>query len=814
MIKKIKDIAFGLNQMPVKPGQPRENADYVISRILEAEQNNLEIIIFPEMCISGYLVGDIFEDEDFCSDVMHQNERIREATRGRNIIVIFGSLFQSEKEIGEDGRRRLYNTAFVAQNGKWIGNHAKYLLVNYRYFNDTRHFYSGRKLNVYKKLHNDDNISSLQPVTITTQSGPLKIGLMVCEDMWDVDYAESPAQILVKKKAELLINISASPWGWKKNKKRHRVAKSLLRKCKIPLIYVNNTGVQNNGKNIITFDGSSTVYDSNGKIMFQIPPNEAGTYVFQGNRRRTLLEEEINDTKALHLALRSGLQSAISNLPMNNPKVIIGLSGGIDSATNASLLVDIIGKENVYAYNMPSRYNSETTKNLAKNIAENLGIHYEVISIQESVDVMATLTGCEPGTLAYENIQARMRMEILAAKAQLLGGVFISNTNKDEIFFGYGTLYGDLAGFCLPLGDLVKREVYQLADYLNQEVHQRMVIPQECFEIVPTAELSTNQKDPFDYGNLKRRGYHDELVRAIIEFRKNAQWFLHTYAAGSLESELKLEVGTLQRLFPSAQAFIDDLKRCWNLFFNSYFKRVQSLPIIVVSKRAFGNDLLESIFKAHFTDEFYILEKTILSNAKETIILFGGSFNPPTQAHIDIAKQLMKQFNRVIIVTRGEGLQPYKVGLSMISPEQRKKLVQLAFEKIPQVEFDFSDLDNDTYTSTYNLQKKYEKLYSSSVIKQVIGSDLVIPDEKGQSPIQRSWDHGKEVWANCRFIIVPRIGYEILKENLPPFHELISGATIKVCSTSVRKKISLGQDVEGLIPVAVYEYIKKEKMYI
>lgn len=617
MIKKIKDIDFGLNQMCVKPDQPRLNADYIIQQIYDAEQSNIEILIFPEMCISGYLVGDIFEDQDLCSDVVRHNERIREATRNLNVIVIFGSLFQSPTEVGEDGRRRLYNTAFVAQNGEWIGNHAKYLLVNYRYFNDTRHFHSGRKLNYYQD-QDSEHISSLKPIKVKTKSGIVSIGLMVCEDMWDIDYQESPAQILVEKGAELLINISASPWGWNKNEKRHRVAKNLLEKCKVPLIYVNNTGVQNNGKNIITFDGSSTVYDDTGEIIFSIPAYEAGTYCFKGSEQQRIIHEEIDDTKALYLALKSGLKEVISILPMKNPKVIIGLSGGVDSATDASLLVDVIGKENVYAYNMPSNYNSQATKNLAKTIAENLGIHYEVIPIQESVDVMARLTGCEAGTLAYENIQARMRMEILAAKAQLLGGVFISNSNKDEIFFGYGTLYGDLAGFCLPLGDLVKREVYQLADYLNREVHRRIVIPEECFDIIPSAELSMNQKDPFDYGNVKRRGYHDELVRAVIEFRKNAQWFLQAYMDGNLESELKLEAGTIDRLFPTAFSFIHDLEKSWKLFFASYFKRVQSLPIIVVSKRAFGSDLLESMFEAsYFTDEFYELKNSILNEVKE-----------------------------------------------------------------------------------------------------------------------------------------------------------------------------------------------------
>ena len=170
------------------------------------------------------------------------------------------------------------------------------------------------------------------------------------------------------------------------------------------------------------------------------------------------------------------------------------------------------------------------------------------------------------------------------------------------------------------LGDMVKREVYQLADYMNREVHKFPVIPKASFDEAPTADLKVGQKDPFDYGNLKRRGYHDEMVRAFTDFRRDPEWFLEMYVQARLECELKLEEGSLKRLFPTDLDFVMDLEKHWHLFFGSYFKRIQAPPVLIVSRRSFGADLGIYIF-AHLT-HYTLLREEVLWNRKENPYLW------------------------------------------------------------------------------------------------------------------------------------------------------------------------------------------------
>ena len=298
-------------------------------------------------------------------------------------------------------------------------------------------------------------------------------------------------------------------------------------------------------------------------------------------------------------------------IPEKNKRVIIGLSGGVDSATMAGLMVDILGPDKVHLINMPYEYSDPSVQNIAKKIASSLGTTLEIKPIKEIVEAICQRTGVEKGTLAHQNIQARSRMEILAAETQKLGGVFTCNANKTEIAFGYGTLDGDMRGWLIPFGDLVKREVRQLAQYLNTEVFKKEIIPQKCIDQIPSAELENNQKDPFDYGYPTKRGYHDEWVRAVTEFRWNPEKFLEMYIDGHLEGELKLESGTLKRLFPTPKDFIEDLERGWQMFNNSFFKRVQAPPIIIVSRRAFGRDLEESMLSPHYTQKYLELKKSV-----------------------------------------------------------------------------------------------------------------------------------------------------------------------------------------------------------
>jgi NAD+ synthase (glutamine-hydrolysing) len=813
----LNNLKISLCQMPVIAGRPDLNRDYIINEIEQACKKGSDIIVFPEMSITGYIIGDLYDDDYFLKDAQRCNEQIRVSTKG--IIAIWGNIILDTKNKGENGRLRKFNSALIAQNGKWVGYVYKTLHPNYRIFDDDRHFYSTRKL-FEEDLQNINLEEDLLSITdyfstfeLETKIGQIKAGLTLCEDMWCEDYSYNPTKYFVDNGADLIFNLSASPWSWQKNRKRHEIVKKLLSISSVPFVYVNNTSIQNTGKNLVAFDGSSTVYSKKGEIVFSIPAFEEGTkeLVFSQNMQVQELPPQ-DDTKELYLAITSAIREYFKTLPQTHRKVIVGISGGIDSALTVALYVDVLGKENVIGINMPSRFNSETTKTIAEKLAENLGITYEIRPIQEIVDLIAQKTEVKEGSASYDNIQARVRMEILAAKAQSLNAVFSSNWNKIEAAFGYGTLYGDMAGFVAPIGDLVKREVYQLANYLNTTIYKQEVIPQKCFEIAPSAELRENQKDPFDYGNLEHRGYHDEMVRAFTDFRLNPEWFLEKYAQKTLEKELKLRPNTLTRLFPYISDFIKDLEKHWRLFYASYFKRIQSAPVPIVSKRAFGTDLRESILPAHFTNRYLELKRFLLSqDKKKQIGVFGGSFNPVGKHHRQIAEILSKYFDLILIVPCG--IRTDKASVSVVSLEHRKELVKIGFEGLEKVEFDFFDLDNDTYTPNYLLDKRYKDRFSNEDVWYIVGGDIITGGRDKKSEIHRVWQHGEEIWEKLKFFVIVRPGYLVEQNDLPPSCKVVEIGQLFGSGSLIRKNLLDGKSIEELVVPKVAEYINQHNLY-
>ncbi len=651
MNKRLNGLKIALCQMKVVPGRPDLNVAYIIEEIKEAIKRKVDIILFPEMCTTGYFIGDLWEDESFLADVEYLNRDIREATKD-GIVAVVGTPVCPVNQQGEDGRLKILNAAVVYADGRYIGHTVKTLQPNYRMFDDDRHFFSSRKIALEEKRKPE---SVLKLFTLNLKSGmKIRLGVTLCEDMWNEFYSLNPIEILAKKHADIVCNLSASPWTWQKNRKRHGIIKRLVETCKIPVVYVNNVGIQNTGKNIIVFDGCSTVYDDCGQIIYEVSPYAEGTHdIVLKEGAVSIPETAQDDTKELYQAVRCGIKEFFATLPVGKRKIVIGLSGGIDSSLSAALYADILGAQNVIGINMPSKFNSDKTRNLAAALAENLGITYEVRPIQEIIDAIAVSCDVKEDSLSYENIQARSRMEILAGRAQELGCVFSANWNKIEAAFGYGTLYGDMAGALAILGDLVKREIYQLAEYMNREIFKREIIPNECFTIPPTAELRLNQRDPFDYGNLTKRGYHEEMARAFIEFRRNPEWFIELYAKGLLESEMKLNNGRLKELFPTSRHFIHDLEKHWRAFSKAYFKRIQGPPILIISKRAFGTDLRESLMPAHFTNRYFDLKAHLLSRERPRLAIYGGSFNPPGLHHLEIVLSLLEWFNEVVIIPCG-----------------------------------------------------------------------------------------------------------------------------------------------------------------
>lgn len=384
-----------------------------------------------------------------------------------------------------------------------------------------------------------------------------------------------------------------------------------------PLIQVGCVGVQNTGKTIYTFDGGSAVVNSRGEVVQRAEPfAECLNFVEHEAIDKMPALEPVNESEAakIHRALKYGVKIFLEQIGLQ--KVVIGVSGGIDSAVAAALYVDVLGAENVYLVNMPSVFNSATTKNLSDRLAKNLGCKYFVVPIQESVDWTVKQlegVGVSVSNFVRENIQARDRSSrILAAIAASVGGGFTCNANKAESTVGYATLYGDEAGFMSALADLWKFQVYALANYFNDEIFGREVIPQGIIDIVPSAELSTSQNVDEGKGDPLKYPYHDYLLRAFVEQDITPEEILRWYAAGTVEAEIGCASGLVEKYFPTAQEFIADLERWWRQFTGmGVAKRIQSPPILAVTDCPFGARH-ESQNGVHFTRGYLELKAQLL----------------------------------------------------------------------------------------------------------------------------------------------------------------------------------------------------------
>lgn len=607
--------SIALEQMVVKAGNPEANLARILSGIAQAKEKGRNVVVFPEMAVSGYLIGDEWENDAYVRECMAMNDEIVAATEG-GMTAIWGNVLADRSLVGEDGRTRKYNAAFVAQSGKFVSNGAfegytvKSLMPKYREFDDERHFHS------LLKLANERGVSPetlLEPFELVISGVRRRVGIIICEDMWDSDYAFKPVEVLKKKGVDAIINLSASPYGIGKSKRRDQIIAEHSKGTRF--YYANNVGSQNNGKNLFLFDGGTSVYENGRKIAeahsFRDQEVTEGTGVFSGERA------EIADVAD---GLISGIRQFMES--MGKKKIVIGLSGGIDSAVVAALAVMAVGEENVVGVNMPSKFNSETTKGLAAQLAKNLRVPLYEVPIQASVeatkDQLESVLGMPMDkagkSLNFENVQARDRGgRVLSGIASMLDAVFTNNGNKTEVALGYATLYGDVNGAFAPIADLYKTQVYELARYLNKIYGNS--IPKGIIDLIPSAELSDAQNvdegkgDPFDYPVT------DAILRRFIEWRKDPEELLESLLEGKIDGELGLGRKVIGEIFPDASAFVAEVERLWKLYKNSYFKRVQAPPIIAVSKRAFGFDLREAQNGAHFTRRFQALKERILSES-------------------------------------------------------------------------------------------------------------------------------------------------------------------------------------------------------
>ena len=687
-------IAFG--QIQVHPGEPATNFQSMMHAIDYAKAVSTDILIFPELCLSGYMVGDLWDQVPFINDCLYYGDELVKATANTNLTIIFGNVGIDESLSNLDGSLRKYNALYVASKGQLVSNPSqpypftiKTLLPSYRYFNEPRYFTSA---NVVAKEPNLSLSDINQPLTISTRHGAFTIAPVICEDSWDTHYPDCPTSLMVEsakakgQHIDLIVNCSSSPYTVHKQEHRHALFSAQAKRYKTPIVYTNHVGIQNNGKNICIYDGCSTLYDVNGSVVEEVPS-------FENTVRPTLLKDTLwqplshtssehkatfkdstvsrhisennssdkndiynacdthdldnldnsrvpansNNTLAttphyiptLFKALQYGLRQFLTQTGIKN--IVIGASGGIDSALNAALYSTVLKPENLYLVNMPSRYNSDMTKDLAYQLARNIGCHYGIFPIEESIS--ATIkqlentsftkynTFLQLSTLAKENIQARDRSSrILAGIASAVNGAFTCNGNKTEFTVGYATMYGDLAGFLAVTGDVWKTDVYALARYMNKHIFQREVIPQGSIDVVPSAELSDAQDVTQGLGDPLQYEYHDCLFRAFIEGtphtrphqRLTPEDILCAYENGTLEHLLGLP-NPISHYFTSTEQFINDLERWWKSFNGlAVAKRIQSPPLFLISERAFGADLSESQLKPYFSRGYEACKSRLL----------------------------------------------------------------------------------------------------------------------------------------------------------------------------------------------------------
>ena len=621
-------LRIRLVQMEVRPGRPRTNAASMLAQVAAAREAGAKLVVFPEMAIPGYLLGDEWERPAFLRECESCGEALRAAAQG--IVVLFGNVGVDWRKRNEDGRVRKYNALFVAESGRFVGPEGfpypfaiKTLLPNYREFEDSRHFFDTRKLAAELGVGVRDLLAP-----VPTAVG--RLGAVLCEDGWDSDYGLSPLRCLAEKGCDLFVNASCSPFTVNKNHKRNRVFSAAARALGRPIAYVNNTGVQNNGKTVFTFDGSSCVYDGHGNqcegpgafaegvLDVTLPPG--GTAPFG---RPVSLRDD--DASVVCRALLYGTDRFMKQCGAE--RVVVGASGGIDSATVAALYSRLLPPENLLLVNMPSRFNSSTTIGLARTLARTLGCGYVEVPIEASVELTRSqIDGLEvvgpAGTRRLrltesllENVQARDRSaRVLAAVAAAFGGVFTCNANKSEMTVGYTTLYGDLGGYLANLADLWKGDVYAVARHLNEAVFGREAIPLESFTVVPSAELSAAQAVDEGKGDPLIYPYHDCLFRSWVEAwnRATPEDVLDWYRGGVLEQRLGYG-GKVSALFPTPAAFIHDLERWWNQYQGlGLAKRIQAPPVLAVTRRAFGFDHRESQMGPRYTERYEELKRDLL----------------------------------------------------------------------------------------------------------------------------------------------------------------------------------------------------------
>ncbi len=487
------------------------NTDYNENEIISAiwELSSADMIVFPESTIGGYPMNDLLEYEEF---VIRQKEIVKQiqAKIKWDLRIVLWFVDYDKNLFHSNWDFRKYNaSAVISKNA--IKIYRKHLLPNYDVFHEKRWFSPGSDVLI-------DNVKNNRFGNVKNN----RYWVTICEDIWDENYSYNNRPIDKYKPLSLdfILNLSSSPFTLDKAQQRYELIKRHIKNNPTGFLYVNQVGAQDE----IIFDGWSMYFDKEWKLLHYSKFFQESLEIIEPTKLKKDLSMQLfelfadkwtNVEKALILWLKDYFEKN------NIQKAIIGVSGWIDSAVSLFLLSKVLKKENIYAIYLPSKFSSELSFNLASWLCKNLWIKLDVKNIQKLVDSFVERENIDQ--ITYENVQARIRWNILMMKANQLWWIVINNTNETELILGYGTAYGDLIGAISPLGNLNKQEIYEFAKWINKTYNN--VIPQEIITRPASAELSDNQVDPFDYNLLSWLVYDYFFGKIWFQEFANEIWY-------------------------------------------------------------------------------------------------------------------------------------------------------------------------------------------------------------------------------------------------------------------------------------------------
>lgn len=526
-------LRIALAQLNLFVGDVAGNTQRLIDTSAQARDDmQADLVLFPELSLSGYPPEDLLFHSGLRRQVKTALDRVRNETSGITVVAGY-------PEYAEEG---IYNAAAVLCDGETVANYRKQELPNYSVFDEKRYFKPGR----------DTCIFELKGI---------RVALLICEDIWE----PNPARAAKAAGAQLIVVINGSPYSLRYQERREAVVRARVKDTGLPVVYVNLLG----GQDELVFDGGSFVMNAQGEVVQRVAPFVEGLFAVEVDLvdgkavpRPAHIEPPLSEEASVYNALVLGVRDYVGKHRF--PGIVLGLSGGIDSALTLAIAVDALGAERVNVVMMPSRYTSQWSLDDAAAEAKTLGVRYDVISIEgmfaTALDALKEVfAGREPDT-TEENIQARSRGLLLMAISNKTGRMVLTTGNKSEMAVGYATLYGDMAGGFAPIKDCSKMLVYRLAKYRNSVSH---VIPERVIERPPSAELRHDQKDSDSLPEY-------DVLDAILEL--------------FIEDNLSVDEITA-RGFDRAT-----VGRVLAMVKRNEYKRRQAPPGVRISDRAFGRD--------------------------------------------------------------------------------------------------------------------------------------------------------------------------------------------------------------------------------